>query len=193
MPHFITTRDSRTLIYVPQSGVTAEQPCHKEYATFVYGTGVTYGASTCPPSGELYTDIDTPARDLIQITFSVEFVVNTAYFNTDNYAIIDVASGKQLYVRKVLKPFNSVVSSRILLFLDKHTAGTEYQITIKSLIRRDGAVLDPTSGLFIARDAKANSMLAALPDHFNSDPKTSVLRQVLQAMSESDDKIGCLR
>jgi hypothetical protein len=193
MAEFRTTRLSRTFIYVPEAAEVVEQPCHKEYETFVYGTGVEYGPSTCPPAADLFLDIDTPARDLIQIFFSVEFTVNDAYLNPENYVIIDLSTNKRLNVRRVLEPFNSPTSDRIMLVVDKHVTGTEYSITIEGLVQRNGLVLDPTTGNFFARDAKANSMIAATPDHYNTDPQVSTMRHILQALTESDDRIGSLR
>lgn len=153
-----------------------------------YGTGVEYGASVCPEV--IFTDVLTPARDLIQIDTTVEFVVNDLYLDTSNYTIIETNTGQALGVRKVLTPFNSPTSDSILLVVDKHVAGTEYSVTVANLLQRTGTVLAPRTGLFTAGNSKANSMLAATPDHFNSDPTTSVMRHVLQALAQSDDRIG---
>lgn len=166
--------------------------CDNTYATPEYGAGKAYGPSSCLTADELFLDIDTPARDLVQISMSVEFITDTTYLTPENYVIIDLETGKQLGIRKVQKPQDQPTSSIIQLVLDKHVAGTEYSITVSNIIQRNGAILLPTTSTFFARDSKANSMLAALPNHFNADPKESVLRQVLQALAESDDRIGSL-
>ncbi len=168
------------------------QDCNNEYSTFEYGTGVVYGGGDCPTAAELFLDIDTPARDLILIETSVEFVVDVAYLNTSNYIIIDQVTNTQIGVRQVLKPFDDVVSDRIMLVTDRHVAGRQYQLTLQNLIQRNGLVQDPTAGLFFARDAKADSILAAIPGHFNTDPQVSTMRHLIQAISESDDLIGSL-
>lgn len=165
--------------------------CENVYGGVVYGE-IVYGSGSCFTADTLFTNIDTPARDLIEVHTSVEFVVNAIYLNTDNYVIINPITGVRLGVREVLKPKNRPTSNRIMLVVDKHVAGTEYCITVMHLIQRNGDVLGHVSGLFTARDAKANSMLAALPAHFNKDPKSSVVRHILQAISESDDRIGSL-
>ena len=167
-------------------------PCDNEYAIFKYADGHLYGSSSCETADSLFLDIDTPARDLIQITVSVEFIVNDAYLNPSNYIIIDTLTGNQLGVRKVLTPFNSPTSSRIMLVTDKHVSGSTYSVLVTNLVQRNGAVQDSRTGQLIARDAKANSMIGDLPNHFNLDPTVSTMRHVLQAITESDDRIGSL-
>jgi hypothetical protein len=173
--------------------VAGESACPREYGTFEYGTGVVYGSTTCFTAEALFVDIDTPARDLVQIVTSEEFTIDSGYLNPDNYIIIDTTDGKRLNVREVLRPVDDVTSNRLLLVLDKHVSGREYSITLQNLRLRTGPVLSSAvTGSFFARDAKANSMLSAIPDHYNTDPRLSTLRLILQALSESDDRIGSL-
>lgn len=157
-----------------------------------YGTGQVYGSPSVLTAAVLFDDIDTPARDLIQVVTFVEFVVDGQYLNTLNYTVTNINTGKELGVRQVNKPRHHVTTTKIQLVVDKHIAGQEYNITLSNLIQRDGTVLTPVTGSFFARDSKADSMLSSIPNHFNSDPKTSIMRHVLQALSESDDRIGGL-
>ncbi len=187
-----TTREILVVLHDPIFELP-EPPCNNEYGIGIeYGVGIEYGPGNCPTAEDLFLDIDTPARDLIEISLSIEFVVNVAYLNVDNYIIIDLETNEQVGVRKVLRPFDSNVSNRIMLVTDRHVSGRKYSITMQNLTNRNGAILDPTTGSFFARDAKANSMLAVMPTHFNADPQLSTLRHLLQALSESDDKIGSL-
>lgn len=164
--------------------------CDNTYGTFEYGTGREYGPSTCPAT--LFIDIDTPAGDLMLLVTSVEFVVDAAYLSTANYTVVDQVTGDEVGIREVLKPFDDVVSDRIILVTDRHVAGREYEVTLRGLLQRTGVTQDPTTGLFFARDAKADSMISAIPGHFNTDPQVSTMRHLLQAISESDDQIGSL-
>lgn len=165
--------------------------CENVYGSEVYA-GTVYGPGTCFTAETLFLDIDTPARDLIEVKTSVEFIIDSVYLNPNNYVIVDSKTNQILRVREVLTPFDNPTSDRIMLVVDRHVAGTEYCITVMHLIQRNGDVLGHVSDFFTARDAKANSMLAALPNHFNTDPKHAVMRHVLQAISESDDRIGSL-
>jgi len=163
-----------------------------EYGTFEYGTGVEYGSASPPSADVLFVDLDTPAKDLLEISTSVEFVVNDAYLSVTNYTIIDLTTNEQVGVRQVLKPFNSQTSDLILLVVDKSIAGREYSITVENIVQRNGVVQPATTSSYFARDAKANSIIAAVPDHFNTDPKVSTMRHIIQAITVSDDKIGSL-
>lgn len=189
-----TTRLSTEILYTfgPPLPVPSPdpQPCDKTYGSFEYGVGVEYGGANCDPS-TVFDEVSTPARDLILIKFVESFVVNTAYLTTSNWVVTDVVSGEVHKVIKVLEPMDgSKVTSQALLVVEKHVAGTEYTLGVQNLTTSGGILLALTTLKFIAGDAKANSMMAVTPRHFNLDPKVSTFRHVMQAIAAADDLIG---
>jgi hypothetical protein len=161
-----------------------------EYEEFEYGSGNTYGSPPCADADTLFTSIDTPAHDLVEVKTSLEFVVNEAYLDPNNYSIVS-ADNTELGVRGVVQP-NPLTSNRILLVTDRHIAGVTYSITLVNLLSRAGSVLPETTGVFIARDSKSTAMLSMLPTHFDTSPFSSTFRHIIQALAESDDRIGGL-
>ena len=166
--------------------------CSNEYNRFSYGSQTVYGGDSSCLGTAVIAAIDTPARDLLQVHLTAEFVANAAYLNPANYTITELSTGIQLAVRKVAMPENNLVSSRILLVMDRQLAGGEYTFSFSNLQFRDGAILPVTQVNFLARDGKANSMMNNIPKHYNMDPKGSVVRHILQALAESDDRIGSI-
>jgi len=164
------------------------QPCDNTYGTFEYGTGVVYGPSTCD---EEFVSFDTPARDLVEAVVTSQVVINNVYLNPENYILVDTTTGLTLGVRKVLQPMNKFTTNKFYLKTDKHIAGHTLSLTTLNMITSKGEIVT-FAGKGIARTAKADSMLAGLPSHFNRDPADSILRHLLQAFAQSDDLIGGL-
>lgn len=79
-------------------------------------------------------------------------------------------------------------SQSILIVVDKPTEGAVYRVDVNNLPFREGGTLS-AHGSFIHRKTKTDSALKFFPVHFNTQPD-STIRQVITAMTLSDDIIG---
>ena len=138
-------------------------------------------------------DIDPIAQDVVKIILEDEIVVDSAYLDPANYSIQPVTPGDIVpRVRAVIAP-NAKVTTTILLHIDKPTEGGEYYLEADNLHDRNGntiAVEQADLVTFVARFTKTDSMLRSLPDHFDPRPAESLIRNLLTAITMSDDLIG---
>lgn len=142
---------------------------------------------------DIGVDIDPVAQDVVKIILEDEIVVDSAYLDPANYSIQPVTPGDIIpRIRAVLEP-NSAVTTTILLQIDKPTEGGKYFLEADNLHDRNGGtlqILEADLVTFVARFTKTDSMLRSLPDHFDPRPKESLIRNLLTAITMSDELIG---
>ncbi len=132
---------------------------------------------------------DMLSNDTLVLTLSAFVVVDSAFFDINNYSVSVVSGSGPVSIREVFTPKNNITTTdQIIVSVDKPTIGTHYQLHVGDLHGLTGALVGG-SGDFIARRTKTQSLVDSLPHHYDTR-YASVIRQILTAVGISDDLIG---
>ncbi len=152
------------------------------YSRFLYGDEV-YGPTVVGASRA-----DIIGDNLIALYFDTELAVNSDFLDPDNYVIaIAYGDGNPIQVLEVLPP-QAVATDKVYLRTDYHTNGTVYTVAVSNVVSRDGSVAAVTFDV-LSRATKLDAMYANIPAHYSKEA-SSVLKNILVAISQSDDRIG---
>lgn len=133
--------------------------------------------------------VDPLSDDTVMITFADELLVDTAYLDPNSYEVTLVSGdGEDVSVRSVVSAQDAKTINDVILVLDKPTYGAVYSIAVAGLSSRSGGAISGTAS-FAGRGTKTESMIRALPAHYNTRAD-SVIRAVLTAIGIQDDIIG---
>lgn len=152
------------------------------FGEFVYGTSIVYGPTASPVRAEVL------GNNLIVLYLDNEVLINETYLDPSSYEVtLYAGEGDAVTVLEVL-PVNTPALHRVYLRTSYHTPGATYQVTVTGLTTRTGG---PMSGVFkfVSRRTKLDQMYSNIPAHFSAEPN-SLIKNVLAAISQSDDKIG---
>ncbi len=152
------------------------------YSSFLYGAEV-YGPTVVGASRA-----DIVGDNLIVLYFDTELAVNADFLDPANYVIaISVGDGDPIEVLEVLPP-QAVTTDKVYLRTSYHTNGTVYTVAVSNVVSRDGSVAAVTFDV-LSRSTKLDSIYKNIPAHYSKEA-SSVLKNILVAISQSDDRIG---
>lgn len=135
------------------------------------------------------------AADLIRVNLSFSARLDTNYTDPLNYIIFpnpgSEITGEGVAVKKVIIPSNDVVvASFVYLNTTPHTLGAEYRVSYGKLYDSSGTLVPCTNSVpYACRTTKTMQMLKSIPSHFDHEV-TSIIRNLITAMSLEDDTIG---
>lgn len=162
-----------------------------EFGTFEYGTDV-YGV----PSDLTVSKVDIITDSLVRITFSREVLVNTAYYNSNNYTInLFNTLSTDANVRKILQPFqpasdqHALVSNVSMVVTDPLTIGSRYTFSVNNVTDRSGSAIVPSFTHRYSRRTKTQSAANSLPPNYDLRNESTTFN-ILAAISRSDDLLG---
>lgn len=133
-------------------------------------------------------ELDQVGIDVVRIQFPYEVVIDRFYRDVTSYVITVERGFGEISVREAIPPTDGLTTSEVILYVDQPTKGTTYRIDITQLRQRDGTAVVET-GRFEGRRTKLETMLQGVPSHWDKRP-TSVMRNILAAISIEDDRIG---
>lgn len=162
------------------------------FGSFEYDTGQTYG----PDSELTVSEVEMIYPTLVRITFSGPVVVNSTYFDIDNYLI---SLYRETYTdanpKRVLVPFmtdsedEDVTTDRALLQLEALSIGSTYTFTVQNVQGTNQAPIVMTETHRTARRTKPQAAVATLPNHYDSRFDSN-LASLITAFAIEDDHIG---
>lgn len=135
------------------------------------------------------------ASDLIRLDLSFSARIDSDYTDPANYFILpnpgSTITGDAVAVQRVIVPSNdAVVAPYVYLNTTPHTPGAEYQAAYGKLYNSSGALVPCTANIpYASRTTKTMQMLKSIPSHFDHQV-TSVIRNLITAISLEDDTIG---
>lgn len=151
----------------------------------VYGAAV-YGESAL--GGSVFLEnVDVVSSRIIGIRTSTDVIVNSGYYDLNNYSIEPVAGSEPIIIRRVIQTKESTTKV-ILLVTDNLTRGNRYNVGVSGLLARGGFTVNDT-GELIVRKTKTDLLFDSIPSHFDKRPE-SVLSSLLIAMGAQDELIG---
>jgi|688.fasta_scaffold02732_19 hypothetical protein len=136
------------------------------------------------------------AEDLIRLDLSAQARVDSEYLDVNNYSIAlrsdTPKPGDEVRVLEVLPPTdaNVVTTQYVYLLTTRHTLGAYYAVTLSgALVDSAGTQVYLPPASYAARVTKTMQVLKSIPSHFDTR-NTSILRNLLTAISLQDDQIG---
>lgn len=136
------------------------------------------------------SNIELLTHNSVALTFSKTLLNNEVLKNTSTYSIVPVTTGNTVNITSVLTGKDRYTNKVILLFTDP-TLGSAYNLTIQPTVTYpDNTQPDlPITFQFQIRHTKMDRVLQRMPNIYDTTP-TTTLRWVLQAVSQSDERIG---
>jgi len=136
---------------------------------------------------------------LIRLNLSFSARLDPEFLLSTNYAITphtgSEITGEAVNVLEVLPPSNDVyVDQFVYLRTTKHTEGASYDVTYRNLTdsagRHVGLIGEWADAVpYVSRITKTVQVLKSIPAHFDVG-ETSLIRNLLTAISLSDDALG---
>jgi hypothetical protein len=133
------------------------------------------------------SDINVYTRRTIHVQFTNEVVVDSTYYDPNNYTVSLVEGTGPVEVVSVL-PTNETTTLGLVIVTQPMTQGTTYNLAITNMFNREGGNFS-LIGDFVYRDTKSDSSLRSVPKHFDKR-ETSLIASLVTAITISDDVIG---
>lgn len=171
------------------------------FGSFEYGTSVVYGPV---PGPSVISEINILDKNVIQVVFSNNVLIDDNLLNADNYTIefADNLGYSDVSVKKVFphnaEPAISIegktqredkVTTRVDLLTDVHTSGQGYRITVSNINSAQGDEVPSAFSDANARRTKMELILRNVPSRFDKRPG-SIVRTLLTSIGIEDDRIG---
>jgi hypothetical protein len=144
-----------------------------------------------PPTGSRVDEIELLAHDTLLITFSGNMVNDAALKSAASYAITPVGNGIPVKILEVMTG-TSLSTAQVVLTFTPPSLGEVYLVSTASGLKNiNGIVMDASflSKEFEDRLTKMDSVIKNMPSMYAMSSDT-ILRQVFQAVTRSDERIG---
>lgn len=161
------------------------------FGSFEYG-GATYGGV----SDLVVSSVDIIHPKLIRVNFNHDVVVNSDYYNPENYVVTKYReTGTDARPKRILTPYETnnsteaLTTRQAMVEMEPLTIGQGYTIMVQSLLGRDQTVITLTHTHKVSRRTKLQAALRSLPSHFDGRFDSNI-GSLLGAIANADDHIG---
>jgi len=139
-------------------------------------------------AGFSVTAVESIARDLVKVTLNSHAVMNAAYLDVSNYAIL-YQNGDVLPILKVLEPRNTDSIGHVLLQTRPQIEGSIFFVQVYNLVDRLGVTISLQEMGWQYIRTKTDAIMTSVPRVFD---KTAIsnMRALLNAVSIEDNTIG---
>jgi hypothetical protein len=143
-----------------------------------------------PPVVPTLKEVELLAQDSVLMTFSQPMLNDSFMQAVSSYTITPDDGGQAVTIRDVMTP-STITTDSVVLAFSPPTLGGTYTLTVSSSIRNADKIAlgAPTTHQFVCRLTKMDHVLKNLPGPYTNLHR-STLRNLLQALSRVDEKIG---
>jgi hypothetical protein len=150
------------------------------------------GSIIVPVSVNL-SDVELLTHNSALLTFGNYLINNDVLKDINTYSVEPITTGNPVTITDVFTGTDLVTNKVILVFTDP-TLGSAYNVTVEPTISYTDHTSPTLPAVFQFQDrrTKMDIQLQRLPNIYNTTPN-SILRWVLQSVSQSDERIGGTR